>query len=156
MSPNSISISHLLLVLSYCLLYEWFTTNTYFQFCASFVNNTTLIFLEINLIFRNSVTFEFNTKVKWSRYRSDVAQRVGRDIALLFHDRGTRRGWVFSSTPRPHFTPGKNRYPFYRRLGGPQGRSELAENLFPTGIRSRTLQLVALSLYRMSYRAHPV
>jgi len=31
-------------------------------------------------------------KVKRSRYRPDVAQRVGRSIALLFHDRGTRRG----------------------------------------------------------------
>ena len=31
-------------------------------------------------------------KVKWSRYRSGVAQRVGRGIALLFHDRGTRSG----------------------------------------------------------------
>jgi len=31
-------------------------------------------------------------KVKWSRYRTGVAQRVGRGIALLFHDRGTRKG----------------------------------------------------------------
>ena len=31
-------------------------------------------------------------KVKFSRYRPGVAQRVGRGIALLFHDRGTRRG----------------------------------------------------------------
>ena len=31
-------------------------------------------------------------KIKFSRYRSGVAQRVGRDIALLFHDRGTRKG----------------------------------------------------------------
>ena len=45
---------------------------------------------------------------KWSRYRSGVAQRGGRGIALLFHDRGTRRGWVVSSTPRPNFTPGKD------------------------------------------------
>ena len=30
--------------------------------------------------------------VKCSRYRPSVAQRVGRNIALLFHDRGTRRG----------------------------------------------------------------
>jgi hypothetical protein len=44
-------------------------------------------------------------KVKWSRYRPGVAQRVGRVIALLFHDRGTGRGWVVSSTPRPHFYP---------------------------------------------------
>jgi len=43
-----------------------------------------------------------------SRYRPGVAQRVGRGIALLFHDRGTRRGWVVSSTPQPHFTPGKD------------------------------------------------
>ena len=30
--------------------------------------------------------------VKGSRYRPGVAQRVGRGIALLFHDLGTRRG----------------------------------------------------------------
>ena len=28
---------------------------------------------------------------KCSRYRPAVAQRVGRGLALLFHDRGTRR-----------------------------------------------------------------
>ena len=75
-----------------------------------------------------------------------MAQRLGRGIALLFHDRCTRRGWVVSSTSRPHFTPGKDPVPFYRRLGGPQGRSGRAENLVPTGIRSRTVQ-PAVSLY---------
>jgi len=79
-----------------------------------------------------------------------VAQRVGRGIALIFHDRGTRRGWVVSST----LPPGKTRYPLYRRLGGPQGRSRRAENLVPIGIRSRTVQPVAQSLYRLSYPAH--
>jgi len=81
-------------------------------------------------------------KVKWSHYRPGVAQRVGRDIALLFHDRGTRSRWAVSSTPRPHLTPGKDRYPFYSMLCGPQGRSGRAENLVPTGIRSRTVQSV--------------
>ena len=38
--------------------------------------------------------------------------------------------------------PGKIRYPFYRRLGGPQGRPGRAENLVPTGIRTRTAQPV--------------
>jgi len=38
--------------------------------------------------------------------------------------------------------PGKIRYQFYWRLGGPQDRSERAENLVPTGIRSRTVQSV--------------
>jgi len=33
----------------------------------------------------------------------------------------------------------------------PQGRSGRAENLVPTGIRSRTVQPVAQSLYRLSY-----
>jgi hypothetical protein len=51
------------------------------------------------------------------------------------------------SAARPGCTlpPGKNRYPFYRRLGGPQGRSVQAENLVPTGIRSRTVQPVVSS-----------
>ena len=84
-------------------------------------------------------------KVKWSRYRLGVAQRVGRGIAVLFHDRGTRRGWVVSSTTRSHFAPGKTRYPFCRRLGGPQGRSWRAENLVRTGIQSRTAQPVVSS-----------
>ena len=48
------------------------------------------------------------------------------------------------SAARPGRTlpPGKTWYPFYRRLGGPQGRCGRTENLVPTGIRSRTVQLV--------------
>ena len=38
------------------------------------------------------IQFYSKGKVKCSRYRPGVAQRVGRSIALLFHDRGTRRG----------------------------------------------------------------
>ena len=45
-----------------------------------------------------------------------MAQRVGRGIALLFHDRGARRGSVVSSTPRPHFTPGKCPVPILREF----------------------------------------
>jgi hypothetical protein len=81
-------------------------------------------------------------KVKCSRDRPGVAQRVRRGIALLFHDGGTRRGWEVNSTPGLHLPPGKTRYPLYRRLGGPQGRSGRSENLVPTGIRPRTLQPV--------------
>jgi len=95
-------------------------------------------------------------KVEWSRYKSGVAQSVGRGIALLFQDRGTRRGWVVSSTPRPHFTSRKTQYPFYRRLGGVYGRSGRAENLVPTGIRSRTVRPLAQSLYRLNYPVHEV
>ena len=49
-------------------------------------------------------------------------------------------GWEISPTLRPALPPGKTRYPLYRKLGGSQGRSGQAENLVPTGIRSRTVQ----------------
>ena len=71
-----------------------------------------------------------------------MTQRVGRGIALLFHDRGTRRGEWSAARPGCTLPPEKTRYPFYRGLGGPQGRSGRAENLFPTGIRSRTVDAV--------------
>jgi len=45
-----------------------------------------------------------------------------------------------ASRPGRTLPPGKTRYPFYRSLGGPQGRSGRAENLIPTGIRSRIVQ----------------
>jgi len=44
-------------------------------------------------------------------------------------------GWS-AACPGRTLPPGKTGYPFYRRLGGPQGRSGRAENLVPTGIRS--------------------
>ena len=55
------------------------------------------------------------------------------------------RGWVeLCSAARPgrNLTPGNSGYPFYRRLGGPQGRSGRGEKLVPTEIRSRTVQPV--------------
>ena len=45
-------------------------------------------------------------------------------------------GW---STPHPNrFTPGKTRYPFYKRLGGPQSQSVRV-----SGLGSRTVQPAA-------------
>ena len=60
-------------------------------------------------------------KLKWSRYRPDVAQRVGTGIALLFHDRGSRKEWVVSSTSRPYFTPGKDSVPILQEAGWAPG-----------------------------------
>ena len=50
-------------------------------------------------------------------------------------------GW---STPRPcRFTPEKTRYPLYRRLGGPQGRSGRVRKISPLpGFDPRTVQPV--------------
>jgi len=47
-----------------------------------------------------------------------------------------------AACPGRTLPPGKTRYSFYREAGGSQGRSEQAENLVPTGIRSRTVQPV--------------
>jgi hypothetical protein len=52
--------------------------------------------------------------------------------------------------------PGKTRYPFYRRLGGPQGRSGQAENPVPTGIWSQTVQPVVSRYTDWATRPHIV
>jgi len=75
------------------------------------------------------------------------APRVSRGIVLLFSRTfGTRWGGRVSPTPRPPLPPGKTRYPLYRKLGGPKGRSERAEKLVPNVTRSRTVQ-AAVSRY---------
>ena len=83
-----------------------------------------------------------------------MAQRVGRGIALLFHDRGTRRGEWSAARPGRTLPPEKSRYPFYRRLGGPQARSGRAENLAPHRDSIPDRPSRSQSLYRLSYRAH--
>jgi hypothetical protein len=40
-------------------------------------------------------------------------------------------GWVVSVTPRPPLPQGQTRYPLYRRLGGPQGRSGRVRKISP-------------------------
>jgi len=81
--------------------------------------------LNIVLCSQNFVLYgiykKVKVKVKWSRYRPCVAQRVGRGMALLFHDRGTIRGWVVSSTHRQHFTPGKDPVPILQEAGWAPG-----------------------------------
>ena len=69
-----------------------------------------------------------------------MAQRLGRGIALLFHDHGTRRGEWSAARPGRTLPPGKTRYLLYWRLGGPQGQSGRAENLAPPGFDPRTVQ----------------
>jgi len=62
------------------------------------------------------------------------------------------RGEWSAARPGRTLPLGRTRYPFYGRMGGSQGRFGLAENIVPTGIRSRTIKPVAQSLYRLSYR----
>ena len=51
-------------------------------------------------------------------------------------------GECSAARPGRNLPSEKTRNSFYRKLGGPQGRSGRAENLVPTGIRSRTVQPV--------------
>jgi len=94
-------------------------------------------------------------KVKWSRYRPGVALRVGRVIALLFHDRDTRRGWVVSSMLQPHFTPGKDPVPILQEAGwapGPvwmRGKSRPHQDPIPDH------PACSQSLYWLSYPTNP-
>jgi hypothetical protein len=61
-----------------------------------------------------------------------AAYRGSRGIALLFHDHGTRRGYEGSeSRPGWSLPPRNTRYPLYRRLGGPQGRSGQVRKISP-------------------------
>jgi len=75
----------------------------------------------------------FESNLLTSNYQGwyTKAVRKSRGIALLFHDLGTRWGWVVSVTSRPPLPPGKTRYPLFRRLGGPQGRSGRVQKISP-------------------------
>jgi hypothetical protein len=48
-----------------------------------------------------NIIFTEYVEVKLSRYRPELALRVGTGIALLFLNLGARRGWMVSTTPRP-------------------------------------------------------
>jgi len=103
-----------------------------------------------------TVTFtrKNNKKVKWSWYSSGMAQRVGRGIPLLFHDRDTRRGWVVSSTPRPQFTPGKDPVPIVQDAGWAPGKVWTGGISRPhrNSIPDRPAR--SQSLYLLNYPAH--
>ena len=118
------ALSAFLCYSSSCSHFKTQTFKMYFlrQFCVHYEN------------YENTLTYIKN--VKWSRYRPGVAQRVGRDIALLFHDAALKVGEWSAVRPGCILPPGKTRYPFYRRLGEPQCRSGWVKNLVPTGIRS--------------------
>ena len=93
-------------------------------------------------------------KEKWPRYRPGVAQRMGRGIALLFHDRSTRRRWVVSSTPRPLFTPGKDPVPILQEAGWAPGPLWSGGKSRPHRDSIPDRQARSQSLYRLSYPAH--
>jgi len=86
-------------------------------FVAHFLSEVLKIYYTLYQQVLKGLEYINTVKVKWYRYRPGVAQRVSRGIALLFHDHGTRRGLVVSSTPWPHFTSGKDLVPIVQEAG---------------------------------------
>jgi hypothetical protein len=82
------------------------------------------------------------------------AQRVGRGIALLFHDRGTRGRRVVSSTLRPHFTLGKDPVPILLEARWAPEPVWTAGKSRPYRDSIPDRPALSQSLYRLSYRAH--
>ena len=78
----------------------------------------------------------------------------GTGIAILFHDRGTRRGWMVSSTPRPHFTPGKDPVLILQEAGWAPGPVWTGGKSRPHRDSIPDRPARSQSLYRLSYPAH--
>ena len=133
-----------------CQLYKFYLKYISVSSCLKWCNEKLQTFNK-----RKSYTVNFclKSKVKCTLVQAlrlctgRTARRVSRGIALLFLDHGTRRGERSASRPGRSLPPGKTRYPLYRKLGGPQGRSgQVREISPPPGFDLRTVQLVA-SLY---------
>ena len=84
----------------------------------------------------------------------EQAKKTQRGSTISLTSALNESGWL---TPRPgRFTPGKEtRYPLYRRLGGPQGRSGRVRNISsPIGFDPRTVQPVASRYADCAIPAH--
>jgi hypothetical protein len=85
-----------------------------------------------------------------------AAQRVDRGIALLFHDRGTRRGWVVSRTLRPHFTPRQDPVPILQEARWAAGPDWTGGKSRPHRHWISDRPTRSQSLHRLSYRAQQI
>ena len=83
-----------------------------------------------------------------------MAQRVGRGIALHLHELGTRRGWVVSTTPRPHFTPSKDPVHILQEAGWAPGPVWMGGKSRPHRDSIPDRPARSQSLYRLSYPAY--
>jgi len=101
-----------------------------------------------------NLKLQIKVKVNCSRYRPGLAQRVGRGIVLLLHGRGTSRGWVVSSTARPHFTPAKDPVPIVKEAGWAPGPVLTGGKSCPHRDSIPDRPVRSQSIYRLSYLAH--
>jgi len=116
-------------------------------YTAYFNNTQTLIFL----MWAHYVLWETGSKgkvkVKFAQEQTTKTQGEYRYSCTLSLTSALDGGGC--STPRPgRFTPWKEtRYPLYRRLGGPQGRTGRAQKISPPPVfNPRTVQPVATAI----------
>ena len=76
--------------------------------------------------------------------------------STLFQTCALEGGEGSASRPGSTLPPGKNRYPFYGRLGGSQGRSGLVRKISPHRDSIPDRPARRQSLYRLRYPAHPL
>jgi len=95
------------------------------------------------------IYFTSNLKRKYTLYRHWGSVQAVRSLSWPTALEG---GEETASCPGRSLPPGKTRYPLYRRLGGPQGRSGQVRKISPpTGIQSPDRPVRSQSLYRLSY-----
>ena len=83
-------------------------------------------------------------KVKFSLEQAMKKKRRSRGIALLFLYTRCYMGVGGQRQAQIPLPPGRTRYPLYRRLGGPQSRSEQVQKIMhPPGFNPRSVQPVA-------------
>jgi hypothetical protein len=103
--------------------------------------------------FTHKPTLIFKVKVTYTLSHTTNAHRGSiSTVSLTWVQEGD--GW---SIPRlGRFTPSTEaRYPFYKRLGGPQGRSGRVRKISPqTGVRTPNPPARSESLYRLSCPSH--
>ena len=82
--------------------------------------------------------------VKFTLEHAIKVQKGSRGKVSYFFNLSVRRGWVVKATPRPLYSRERPGTPFYRRMGGSQGRSERVRKISaPPGFDPRTIQPVA-------------
>jgi hypothetical protein len=96
----------------------------------------------------------YSSNANYSLYQAYMSYSLCRGIALLFLKLGTGRRWCGQHHAPADLPLVKTRYPLYKKLCGPQGRSGRVRKISPPpGIRSLDRPARSQSLYRLSYPA---
>ena len=123
-----------------CLSYKAPTITT--SYCTDLIDQTPTL--------DGVKSCKVKVKVKFTLEQAAKAQRGSRCIALLFLQPRRQMGVGGQRHAPAALSPGKTRYPLYRRPGGPQGRSvEVRKISPPTGFDDRPVS--SESLYRLRY-----